>query len=531
MTLHIPTLLLTLVVATVTMSLAIAYITYRRQQALVIMAGGLLLHGLGYGLFSVRGLIPDAVSVVLANVAVHSACALYVLALYRLQERPPTRWLLVLPVLVIALTLPWLLRDYTLRRLLVSAVSLFQFGHMLVLLHQRRHVTPGRGHRILAFAALLTCALMLYRLGVTLAGWDTARQVTDSTFTVVTTFMLVLMVILLLSTGTLLMVQERSEHALAASEARYRLLVESANEGICVIANGHIEFINTQGAALFGHPPAALLHQPITAFIHPDDRDRVRDNHHRRLQGVANGVTYAARVLTTPEHITRWFEVSGVALEWHGQHAALNFFTDITERKEMEERIEHLAFHDALTGLPNRRLLLDRITQAQHANARSHGHSALVFLDLDNFKPLNDRHGHATGDLLLVQVAQRLHQHTRAADTVARLGGDEFVLLLHGLGPDLAPATAQAHMLAQRTIATLAQPYTLPLGSDHAATTVTHHCTASAGVALFSDDSASANDVLDHADAAMYAAKAAGRGQVHLFSDADRTPEAPSATS
>lgn len=527
MTLHIPTLLLTLVVATVTMSLAIAYITYRRQQALVIMAGGLLLHGLGYGLFSVRGLIPDAVSVVLANVSVHSACAMYVLALYRLQERPPTRWLLVLPVLVIALTLPWLLRDYTLRRLLVSAVSLFQFGHMFVLLHQRRHVTPGRGHRILAFAALLTCALMLYRIGVTLAGWDTARQVTDSTFTVVVTFMLVLIVILLLSTGTLLMVQERSEHELAASEARYRLLIESANEGICVIANGHIEFINTQGAALFGHPPAALLHQPITAFIHPDDRDRVRENHHRRQRGIANGVKYAARVLTTPEQITRWFEISGVALEWHGQHAALNFFTDITERKEMEERIEHLAFHDALTGLPNRRLLLDRITQAQHANARSHGHSAVVFLDLDNFKPLNDRHGHATGDLLQVQVAQRLHQHTRAADTVARLGGDEFVLLLHGLGPDLAPATAQAHMLAQRTLTTLAQPYTLPLGGDNAATTVTHHCTASVGLALFTDTSTSANDVLDHADAAMYVAKAAGRNQVHIFSCADQAASTP----
>ena len=526
MTLHIPTLLLTLVVATVTMSLAIAYMTYHRQQALVIMAGGLLLHGLGYGLFSVRGLIPDAVSVVLANVSVHSACAMYVLALYRLQERPPTRWLLVLPVLVIALTLPWLLHDYTLRRLLVSAVSLFQFGHMLVLLHQRRHVTPGRGHRILYFAALLTCALMLYRIGVTLAGWDTARQVTDSTFTVITTFMLVLIIILLLSIGTLLMVQERSEHALAASEARYRLLIESANEGICVIANGHIEFINTQGAALFGHPPAALLHQPITAFIHPDDRDRVRENHHRRQRGIANGVKYAARVFTTPEQVTRWFEISGVALEWHGQHAALNFFTDITERKEMEERIEHLAFHDALTGLPNRRLLLDRITQAQHANARSHGHSALVFLDLDNFKPLNDRHGHATGDLLLVQVAQRLRQHTRAADTVARLGGDEFVLLLHGLGPDLAQATAQAHTLAQRTIATLGQPYTLPVGSDHA-TTVTHHCTASVGLALFTDASTSANDVLDHADAAMYVAKAAGRNQVHIFSCADQAASTP----
>lgn len=204
---------------------------------------------------------------------------------------------------------------------------------------------------------------------------------------------------------------------------------------------------------------------------------------------------------------------------------------EISERHAAEAKAETLAFYDTLTGLPNRSLMWDRLRHAIAASARSGSNAMLLLLDLDHFKLINDRHGHATGDLLLVQVAQRLHQHTRAADTVARLGGDEFVLLLHGLGPDLAPATAQAHMLAQRIIATLAQPYTLPLGSDHAATTVTHHCTASAGVALFSDDSTSANDVLDHADAAMYAAKAAGRGQVHLFSDADRTPEAPSATS
>ncbi|OGB35459.1 MAG: hypothetical protein A3F78_17075 [Burkholderiales bacterium RIFCSPLOWO2_12_FULL_61_40] len=189
--------------------------------------------------------------------------------------------------------------------------------------------------------------------------------------------------------------------------------------------------------------------------------------------------------------------------------------TDITLRKQAEDEIKNLAFHDALTQLPNRRLLNDRLRQAMAASKRSAYFGALMFLDLDNFKPLNDVHGHEVGDLLLVEVAQRLQACVREMDTVARFGGDEFVVMLGHLDPDVAEATAQAHAVAQNIRTALSQPYALALQNEGKADTVVeHHCTVSIGVALFSNQEVRADDLLKWADVAMYKAKEAGRNTV-----------------
>jgi diguanylate cyclase (GGDEF)-like protein/hemerythrin-like metal-binding protein/PAS domain S-box-containing protein len=188
---------------------------------------------------------------------------------------------------------------------------------------------------------------------------------------------------------------------------------------------------------------------------------------------------------------------------------------DITERKQVDEQIQNLAFHDVLTGLPNRRLLNDRLRQMLTFCKRTGHFGALMFLDLDNFKPLNDMHGHAVGDLLLIEAARRIQSCVRETDTVARYGGDEFVVMLSELEKDAAKSTGQVCSVAEKLRATLAEPYMLSAQSKTAAT-IRHFCTASIGVMMFNQD-ASQENILRCADMAMYQAKEDGRNRVRFF--------------
>ncbi len=191
-------------------------------------------------------------------------------------------------------------------------------------------------------------------------------------------------------------------------------------------------------------------------------------------------------------------------------------------RKEVglqRDQLRELAFHDALTGLPNRLMLNDRINQAMASSKRSRFYGALMFIDLDNFKPLNDSCGHEAGDLLLKDVAKRLTECVREVDTVARVGGDEFVVMLSGLCADRAESTEQAAGVAEKIRASVALPYWLTV-SRHAQADdiVEHHCSASIGVVMFADHDASHADILKRADVAMYQAKDAGRNTIRFDS-------------
>ena len=183
--------------------------------------------------------------------------------------------------------------------------------------------------------------------------------------------------------------------------------------------------------------------------------------------------------------------------------------TDITMNKAAAEEIKHFAFYDSLTGLPNRRLMVDRLNQALVFNARTGKDGAVLFLDLDHFKTLNDSLGHDVGDMLLQQVAERLVQCVREGDTVARLGGDEYVVLLESLSEEALEAAAQVELIGSKILAALNQPYQLGLHE--------YHCTPSIGVALFSNHNQSQEELLKHADIAMYQAKKAGRNTVRFF--------------
>ena len=185
---------------------------------------------------------------------------------------------------------------------------------------------------------------------------------------------------------------------------------------------------------------------------------------------------------------------------------------DITEHKRNEDESRRLAFYDALTGLPNRRLLLDRLSQALVTTARNLRQAALLFIDLDNFKDLNDTMGHDLGDRLLEKVANRLVTCVRQGDTVARFGGDEFVVMLEALNPDLGSAITQVQTVGEKILAAFNQPFDLS-GKEH-------YSTSSIGIAVFSGQQQSMDEVLKRADLAMYQAKAAGRNTLRFFDPA-----------
>jgi diguanylate cyclase (GGDEF)-like protein len=183
--------------------------------------------------------------------------------------------------------------------------------------------------------------------------------------------------------------------------------------------------------------------------------------------------------------------------------------TDITHRKEAEKQIQHLAFYDHLTGLPNRQLLVDRMQMALNSRPRKQNLGALLFIDLDNFKTLNDALGHDVGDMLLKQVAGRLSEWVRDGDTVARFGGDEFVVMLDNLSNNSQEAASQAQIVGNNILEAFRRPFQLDKHEQYT--------TPSIGIALFNSESTSVEAILKRADIAMYQAKSSGRNTMRFF--------------
>jgi len=309
------------------------------------------------------------------------------------------------------------------------------------------------------------------------------------------------------------------EHSAAAQqllerERHYRLLFETANEGIAVFQDGVLRLANPRFFELCGYTAEETVGHPFADLVHEDDRDRAMQSVRQRRGSPSSGQQMPLRVVTRDRGV-RWFEVNGTPFEWQGQPATLSFMNDITERRQLDETIQRQALHDSLTQLPNRRLLVHNLQLAMGAHKRNGLMGALMFLDLDNFKPLNDTHGHGVGDLLLIEVARRLRQSVREIDTVARFGGDEFVVLLSDLHTDRDTSTEDARTVAHKLLRTLAEPYVLTENPDEdGAKVVTHRCSASIGVILFNGDEVTADELIRQADQAMYGAKQAGRNTV-----------------
>ena len=508
-----PTMLVMVFVASLVLAVSLAAIAFRRHVELGTWVAALALNVLAYVLLALRGQVPDLLSIVGGNVAGVAVLSMYAAGVLRFDGRPVPAWILVAPSLVTAVGFTWLLDDFRGRLWLGGVILLAQAVLLVVLLLRRRRV--GRGQYLLVAAAVLYAMAMAYRLFSLIIGSDHATGLMDPTPVSVLNFVAGFGGTLMLAVGALAMFLERAQQTAVDNEQRYRTLIDAATEGIMVLQDGLARMVNPKLCAMMGATEADLLGRHFADFVHPEDLEAARQSHDLRLHGLAEGMVHAVRV-QTPSRGLRWFQVSGVAFEWQGQPATLNFLSDVTEQREAAEQIRQLAFHDPLTGLPNRRLFRDRLQQALAAGTRHVQQLAIVFIDLDNFKTLNDRHGHAVGDQLLVEVARRLRSRLRAMDTAARFGGDEFVLLLTELGHDRAVACAHAARVTEQVLALLARPYELTLTNEGRSEPVQHHCTGSAGVVVGAGAGQDLDALLDRADAAMYRAKQAGRNRLVL---------------
>jgi diguanylate cyclase (GGDEF)-like protein/PAS domain S-box-containing protein len=312
--------------------------------------------------------------------------------------------------------------------------------------------------------------------------------------------------------------RKRKDEALREKEEFFRMIAENTEDFIAVLdLTGRRIYNNPTYGRLFGDTDS-LKGTDSFAEIHQEDREHVKSVF-REIVLSGNGLRTDFRFLLPDGSIRHMESRGGLIRDSLGQPSHVVVVSrDITERKLAEERIQNLAFHDALTGLPNRRLLNDRLIQTMAASKRSAHFAALMFIDLDNFKPLNDQHGHAAGDLLLEEVARRITGCVREVDTVSRFGGDEFVVLLSELDIDKVKSVAEAGIVAEKIRVALAEPYVLQLHlQGRAKGTVTHHCTSSIGVVIFMNHEISPDDILKDADLAMYQAKDAGRNAVRFF--------------
>lgn len=309
--------------------------------------------------------------------------------------------------------------------------------------------------------------------------------------------------------------KEAAQRALIQSEANYRELVSNANVIILRIDFlGHITYFNPFAQVFFGYEESEILGKHVLDTIVPS----VESETQRDLTAMVDAILVHPEnyMVNENENVTKkgervWVHwINRVLFDEQGQPSGvLSIGQDMTERRRAEEKIHQLAFYDALTGLANRRLMLEQLRQSVLQHQHSGHYGALMFIDLDHFKWLNDTQGHDMGDQLLVLVAQRLQQAVRQEDSVARLGGDEFIVMLDDLGIDESQATREAERMANRVLSILSEPYVLK-GE-------LYHLTSSIGVALFKDQYSDSDELLKRADLAMYDAKSAGRNRLRFF--------------
>jgi diguanylate cyclase (GGDEF)-like protein/PAS domain S-box-containing protein len=306
--------------------------------------------------------------------------------------------------------------------------------------------------------------------------------------------------------------RKRGEEALRSSEARYRSIFQTSLDGIAInrLSDGKYLDANKAFLDLMGYEREELLGKTsLELGIWADLSDRNRWVDVLQRKGLFRDVSVRLRKKCGE---VVWTLNSSSLIEVEGDRCVLTAIRDISAAKAAEDEIRSLAFYDTLTGLPNRRLVTERLRQTLAASARNRRRGALLFIDLDDFKTLNDTLGHKTGDLLLQEASRRLAVCLRENDTVARLGGDEFVVIVEDLSESAGDAAPQAKFIATKILDALHQPYLL----------CDRECLSSSsiGITLFGSPDDTVDEILQQADIAMYQAKAAGRNTVRFFSPA-----------
>jgi diguanylate cyclase (GGDEF)-like protein/PAS domain S-box-containing protein len=317
------------------------------------------------------------------------------------------------------------------------------------------------------------------------------------------------------ASGFLALVRDVSERKRAEQEQRIAAIAFESQEGMVITdANGVILRSNKAFSEITGYAAGEVVGQRTSML---SSGRHGKEFYESMWQAIATNGSWQGEIWNRRKDgviYPQWLTVTAVKRDDGTVTHYVGTQVDITERKAAEAAIEQLAYHDPLTRLPNRRLLQERMQHAMACSARTGHEGAVLFLDLDRFKSLNDTYGHDMGDLLLQQVAERLIGCVREGDTVARLGGDEFVVMLEGLSRDRLDAAAQAEVAGKKILVELNRPYLLA--------TQEYSNTPSIGGALFLGHLHTAEELLKQADTAMYQAKAAGRNALRFFDAAGK---------
>lgn len=325
-------------------------------------------------------------------------------------------------------------------------------------------------------------------------------------------FMVTLVVTMLLIS---MMQSERNlaEKALRNNEKKLRAVIDGALDAIVTIdETGALVEFNAAAERIFGFTKAQVIGKSLAEVIVPPSQRKAHIRKHRQFVLTGQKHMFNRRIeLRAMRADGSEFpvELTLISIEDDGLSLVTGFIRDITQQKQAQQEIENFAYYDGLTGLPNRRLLIDRFQRAVITSKRAQTNCALIFVDLDHFKVLNDTKGHDIGDQLLIEVARRIEDTIRAGDTVARLSGDEFIVIIENLDTEQSLAYSQASEIAQKLLIELNKSYYLDVFE--------FNTTASLGIALFNDDQLRFEDHLRHADSAMYQSKAAGRNTYRFY--------------
>ncbi len=306
--------------------------------------------------------------------------------------------------------------------------------------------------------------------------------------------------------------RKQADLALQESLLHTQAILDNMFDGVITInTQGIIESFNTAASHIFGYVADDVLGQNIAMLMPTRNQNQPESDLNSYSSNLNSEALNVLREVEGRRKNGGAFpmSLSITKILRAGKITFVGVIRDISQQRRDEEEIYRLAFYDPLTNLPNRRLLFDRLQQAIHTSSRTDQHGALMFLDLDHFKQLNDSLGHDVGDILLQRVGERLHNCVREGDSVARMGGDEFVMLIEALSVYPNEAASQAEAIAHKILASLAQPYNL---REH-----TYTITSSIGIVVFHHQDDTSDELLKKADVAMYQAKNAGRNNARFF--------------
>ncbi|MEW5903932.1 MAG: sensor domain-containing diguanylate cyclase [Pseudomonadota bacterium] len=500
----IPTIFLVIVAISFALAAAIAMVSFGRRHGLMPWAFALALHGVAYVLFSLRGEISDFLSIVVASTAISTMLALFAEGIRDIGGHQPCKKLIWVPVPVIALGLSLFLDDFIARVVLSAVVYIFQ-GALLGWFAYRSDF-QSRGRYVVIASTLLLLVVMLMRLLGALNGSLPIHTITASSPLQTLTFLMTIVSTLLSVIGMLLMTWERNEQLIKESESRMRSLFESTSDAVMLLDERGFFECNPATLKMFGCPSKEVFITKQPADLSPPQQPDGSDSDTLAQQQIAKAMRESSnRFEWLHQRLDdgRSFpaEVLLNAMDFNGRHVLQAVVRDITERKRLQAELERQAHHDYLTELDNRGYFMQRATLEVARAQRYAKPMALLMLDIDNFKQINDRYGHQAGDKVLRTLAATCRQTLRGIDLIGRIGGEEFAVVL----PE-ASAT-QAHEVAERLRKDIAAAQVDSAGESL-------NFTVSIGIVDLVAGETSLDALLRAADQALYAAKAAGKDRV-----------------